>query len=102
MISLRNLTFARGGTPLVENASLQLHAGWKVGLTGANGCGKSSFFALFRDELHAEAGELELPPAWTVGHVAQETPALPDIAIEFTLDGDRELRAVERDLAAAE
>ncbi len=102
MISLRNLTFARGGVPLVENASLQLHAGWKVGLTGANGCGKSSFFALFRGELHAEAGDLELPPSWTVAHVAQETPALPDAAIEFTLDGDRELRTVERDLAAAE
>jgi ATP-binding cassette subfamily F protein 3 len=102
MISLRNLTFARGGVPLVENATLQIHPGWKIGVTGANGCGKSSFFALFRDELHAEAGDLELPASWAIAHVAQETPALPDAAIEFTLDGDSELRAVERDLAAAE
>jgi ATP-binding cassette subfamily F protein 3 len=27
--------------------------------------------------------------------VAQETPALPDLAIEYTLDGDVELRQLE-------
>jgi hypothetical protein len=46
--------FSRNGDPLVQGASLQIHPGWKVGLTGANGCGKSSFFALLRGELHAE------------------------------------------------
>ncbi|HTY03952.1 MAG TPA: ATP-binding cassette domain-containing protein, partial [Rhodocyclaceae bacterium] len=102
MISLRNLTFARSGVPLVERASIQLHPGWKIGLTGANGCGKSSFFALVRGELHPEEGDLDLPDSWAVAHVSQETPALPDAAIEFTLDGDAELRDVERQLAEAE
>jgi ATP-binding cassette subfamily F protein 3 len=102
VISLNNLTFARGGVPLVEAATLQIHPGWKVGLTGANGCGKSSFFAICRGELHAEAGELSLPPGWRIAHVSQETPALPDAALEFTLDGDTELRSVERELAEAE
>ena len=46
MIALRQLTFARAGRPLVIDASVQLHAGWKVGVVGANGCGKSSLFAL--------------------------------------------------------
>ena len=80
MISLRNLTFARAGQPLVSDASLQLHPGYKVGLTGGNGCGKSSFFALFTGALHAEIGDLELPASWVVAHVAQETPSLPDPA----------------------
>ncbi|MBI5783830.1 MAG: ATP-binding cassette domain-containing protein [Rhodocyclales bacterium] len=102
MIQLRNLTLARGAQPLVENASLQIHPGWKVGLTGANGCGKSSFFALVRGELHAEAGDLEMPASWAIAHVSQDTPALPDAALEFALDGDTELRAVERELADAE
>ncbi|MBI4995603.1 MAG: ATP-binding cassette domain-containing protein [Rhodocyclales bacterium] len=102
MIQLRNLTLARGAQPLVENASLQIHPGWKVGLTGANGCGKSSFFALIRNELHAEAGDLEMPASWAIAHVSQDTPALPDAALEFTLDGDTELRAVERELVDAE
>ncbi len=79
-----------------------MHPGWKVGLTGANGAGKSSFMALLRGELHADRGDLERPPGWVMAHVAQDTPALPDAAIEFVLDGDLELRQIERDLAAAE
>jgi ATP-binding cassette subfamily F protein 3 len=103
MIVLRNLTFARAGEPLVSGASLQLGPGWKIGLTGANGCGKSSFFALFKPgELHAESGDLDWPASWTVAHVAQDTPALPDAALAFVLDGDAELRQIERDLLAAE
>ena len=102
MILLRKLAFARAGRPLVTDATLQIHPGWKVGLTGANGCGKSSFIALFRGELHAESGDLELPPGWRIGHVAQDTPALPTPALEFVLDGDTELRAVESDLLDAE
>ena len=102
MILLRKLAFARGGKALVADASLQLHPGWKIGLTGANGCGKSSFFALLRGELHAEAGDLEIPPGWRIGHVAQDTPALPTPALDFVLDGDAELREVESDLLDAE
>jgi len=102
MILLRKLAFARAGKPLVTEASLQLHPGWKIGLTGANGCGKSSFFALLRGELHAEGGDLEIPAVWRIGHVAQDTPALPTPALEFVLDGDTELRAVELALLDAE
>ena len=102
MILLRKLAFARAGKPLVTDASLQLHPGWKIGLTGANGCGKSSFFALLRGELHAEAGDVDMPPGWRIGHVAQDTPALPTPALDFVLDGDTELRAVEAALRAAE
>ena len=102
MIQFKNLSLARGARILVEGASLQLHPGHKVGLTGANGAGKSSLFALLRGELHAAAGDLEMPPQWVVAHVAQETPALEIAAIEFVLDGDAELRAVERELQTAE
>ncbi len=99
MILLRNLAFARGARRLVEDTSLQLHPGWKIGLIGANGSGKSSFLALLRRELHVDAGDLEIPPGWVVAHVAQDTPALPDAALEFTLDGDVELRTIECELA---
>ena len=102
MILLRDLGFSRNGEALVTGATLQMHPGWKVGLTGANGCGKSSFLGLLRGELHADRGDLERPPGWVLAHVAQDTPALPDAALEFVLDGDVELRQIERDLAAAE
>ncbi|MBK5912749.1 ATP-binding cassette domain-containing protein [Rhodocyclus purpureus] len=102
MISLRRLTFARAGEPLVTDASLQIGPGWKVGLTGANGCGKSSFLALFTGGLHAEAGDVDWPASWRVAHVAQDTPALPDPALDFVVAGDSELAEIERELAAAE
>ncbi|MDR2220227.1 MAG: ATP-binding cassette domain-containing protein [Methylobacillus sp.] len=102
MILLRNLSYGRGSTPLVTDAGLQFHPGWKIGLVGANGCGKSSFFALLRGELHQESGDLEIPAAWVVAHVGQETPALPQAALEFVLDGDEELRRIEHAFAAAE
>ena len=102
MIQFKNLTLTRGVKVLVEGASFQLHPGHKVGLTGANGAGKSSLFAMLRGELHPEHGDLEMPPNWVIAHVAQETPALSKEAIEFTLDGDVELRAIEAALVEAE
>ncbi len=102
MIRLTNLTLARGAKRLLDGANLTVHAGHKVGLIGPNGCGKSSLFALMRGELHQDAGDVDLPAAWTIAHVAQETPAVPTPAIDFVLDGDRELRDVEAALQAAE
>jgi ATP-binding cassette subfamily F protein 3 len=96
------MTLARGSRRLIEDASLQIHAGWRVGVVGANGSGKSSLFALLRGELHSEAGDCEVPRDWRVASVAQETPPLPRPAIEFVLDGDAELRQIEQALAAAD
>lgn len=102
MIQFKQLTLTRGLKTLITNASLQLHPGHKVGLTGANGAGKSSLFALLRGEMQVESGDLALPASWVVAHVAQETPALSIPAIEFVLDGDAELRDIEAALIEAE
>jgi ATP-binding cassette subfamily F protein 3 len=102
MLRLTNLVLARGAKRLLDGANLTVHAGHKIGLIGPNGSGKSSLFALILGELHQDAGSIDLPPVWTIAHVAQETPAVSVPAIEFVLDGDRELREIERDLAATE
>ncbi|MCB1915735.1 MAG: ATP-binding cassette domain-containing protein [Rhodocyclaceae bacterium] len=102
MIQFRKLRLARAAKVLFEDVELQIHPGWKVGLTGANGCGKSSLFALLRGDLHQDQGDLEIPASWEIAHVAQETPALDRSAIDYALDGDRELRRIERELAVAE
>jgi ATP-binding cassette subfamily F protein 3 len=102
MLQFDNLALRRGPRLLFENASLQIHPGWKVGITGANGTGKSSLFALIRNELHADAGACRHPDDWVIAHVAQETPAESRTAIEYVLDGDEGLRAVETALAGAE
>ena len=102
MIQFRNLTLVRGARELIAGASLQIHPGWRIGLTGANGSGKSSVFALLRGELQAEHGDCEIPATWRIATVAQETPALDIPAIDYVLDGDTELRALQRELAEAE
>ena len=102
MIRLKSLTLRRGIKVLLERVDLTLNPGCKLGVVGPNGAGKSSFFALLRGELHQDAGELELPPNFVIAHVAQETPSLGTPALEYVLDGDVELRAVERDLLASQ
>ena len=102
MIQFKNLTLTRHVKILIEQASFQLHPGHKVGLTGANGAGKSSLFALLRGELHQEVGDLEIPPQWVIAHVAQEMTELDQAALAFTLDGDAELRDIESALLVAE
>jgi ATP-binding cassette subfamily F protein 3 len=96
------MTLARGSRPLVEDVDLQLHDGWRVGLIGANGSGKSSLLALLRGELQPELGECEVPPGWRIATVLQETPALPQAAIEYVLDGDEQLRGIEHALGRAQ
>jgi ATP-binding cassette subfamily F protein 3 len=102
LIQFKQLTLVRGLKILIQAASLQLHPGHKVGLTGANGAGKSSLFALLRGEMQLESGSLDMPAGWVIAHVAQETPALAMPAIEFVLDGDVELRNIEAALVDAE
>jgi ATP-binding cassette subfamily F protein 3 len=102
MIQLKNLALRRGLKDLFQGVNLTLNPGYKVGLVGANGVGKSSLFALLRNELHADAGSADIPPNWVISHVAQETPALERSAIDYVLDGDSELRGIEADLVEAE
>jgi ATP-binding cassette subfamily F protein 3 len=102
MLRISNLTLRRGDKLLLEQASLSVPPGHKLGLVGANGCGKSSLFALLRHELHQDGGEFEIPPRWVIAHVAQETPATERAAIDYVQDGDVELRAVQAELAVAE
>ena len=102
MLQFENLALRRGPRVLFAGASLQIHPGQKVGVTGANGTGKSSLFELILGTLHADAGDFRRPRDWVVAHVAQETPADPRPAIEYSLDGDAELREVEAAMAHAE
>jgi ATP-binding cassette, subfamily F, member 3 len=101
MLRITDLTLSRGTKKLLDGTNLTLPVGHKAGLIGANGCGKSTLFAAIRGEIAPDAGTVELPPKWKLAHVEQETPAVEIPAIAYVIDGDRELRDVERALAAA-
>jgi ATP-binding cassette subfamily F protein 3 len=93
MLSARDLTLRRGPEPLFEQVNFTIFRGDKVGLTGANGAGKSSLFAALRGELGPDSGDVERPAGLKIAHVEQEVAAAERPAIEFVLDGDIELRA---------
>ena len=92
----------RGTKVLLEAADVALNPGEHIGLIGANGSGKSSLFALLRGELHADKGDVDFPPHWRIAHVAQETPALERLAVEYAIDGDAHLRHLQERLSRAE
>jgi ATP-binding cassette subfamily F protein 3 len=102
VITLRQVVLQRGAKPLLSGVDLTIFARQKIGITGANGTGKSSLLQLLRGELHAESGDVEIQPGLRMAHVLQDTPASPAPALEYVLDGDRELRRVEGALARAE
>nr|WP_285293578.1 ATP-binding cassette domain-containing protein [Burkholderia glumae] len=86
---------------MFEGATFALNPGEKAGLVGANGAGKSTLFSVLRHELHADAGDFSIPPSWQIAHVSQETPAVDRSALDYTLDGDAQLRQIEARIAAA-
>jgi len=102
MIKLQNLSLQRAGKTLLENADLTLHPVYKVGVSGANGAGKSSLFALLQGELAADAGSLEIAPNWRIAHMRQEVTDLERLAVDYVLDGDSHLRHIQQQLAVAE
>jgi len=102
MLALTNVTLRRGRKVLIRNASLQMHAGQRMGVIGANGCGKSSLLAMLLGELEADDGEVTLNPKDVIAHVAQESPHGKTSAVDYVIDGDRELREVQAAIAAGE
>ncbi len=102
MLSFTNLSIRRGPRVLLEHATFTIHRGHKVGITGANGTGKSSLFALIMDELSADTGDFDMPKNLVVAHVAQETATTDRLAIEYVIDGDTELRELQQQLAGSE
>ena len=102
MIVLSDVTLRRGPQKLLSDVSISIHPGYKVGLTGANGTGKSSLFAMLRNELGQDEGTLSIPPNWVLAHVAQETPASQISALDYTLQGDAEYVELHQQLEHAE
>jgi len=102
MIVLSDVTLRRGSQKLLSDVSISIHPAYKVGLTGANGTGKSSLFAMLRGELGQDEGDVSIPPNWVVAHVAQETPSSDMTALEYVLQGDTEYIELHKQLETAE
>ena len=102
MITLNSVSLQRSGKVLLEGTSATIHHGQHVGLVGANGCGKSSLLALLMGELQPDQGDVSIDPGRGIAHMAQEIKALERKAVEYVLDGDEQLRAIEQKINNAE
>lgn len=102
MLTLNQISLRRGRKLLVRDVNLQVHAGQRMGVIGANGSGKSTLFAMLLGELEADDGELSLAAGIEIAHVAQQSPDSAAGAIDYVMDGDAELRRVQRAIAGHE
>ena len=100
MLSIEGLTVRIAGRVLIEDSSVSVPAGHKIGLIGLNGSGKSTLLKVLRGELPADRGGFRIPKAWRIGSVAQEAPAGPTPLLETVLAADTERAALLAELEA--
>ena len=100
MLQLNQVSLRRGDRLLFTDATFRLHPGQRLGVTGANGSGKSSLFDAILGRLETDRGEITVDAGCRIAHVAQGSPSTDQAAIEFVLDGDSELRAIQSRLAS--
>ncbi|MDJ0878069.1 MAG: ATP-binding cassette domain-containing protein [Halieaceae bacterium] len=102
MIILRNISLRRGAKVLLREVDLTIQPRQHLALTGANGCGKSSLFALLLGELGADAGDIDGLEGMQIAAMAQEIAPSEATALEFLIEGNPEIAGIRNDLAAAE
>ncbi|GLH81556.1 ATP-binding protein [Bradyrhizobium sp. SSBR45G] len=101
MLSITDISIRLAGRLLIDQSSVQIPPGARVGLVGRNGTGKSTLFKAIRGELSLENGSISLPPRWRIGSLAQEAPSGPESLIEVVLRADLERDALLRESETA-
>ena len=90
MIDINNITVRIGNKTLLENASAHIADGWKVGIVGANGCGKSTLFRVLLGMQETELGEINFPSGARISTVAQEMKDIDIHVLDYVLSQDKE------------
>ena len=90
MLRIKEITYSVAGRTLLENTSVTIPAGHKVGLVGRNGTGKTTLFRIIRKEMVLDTGEIEMPQGWKIGGVSQEVPGNEVSLIDTVLAADTE------------
>lgn len=101
MLTLTDISIRLAGRLLIDQSSVQIAPGARVGFIGRNGAGKSTLFRAIRSELATETGRITLPPRWRIGSLAQEAPNGPETLLEVVLAADVERAALLREAETA-
>ncbi|WP_240007094.1 ABC-F family ATP-binding cassette domain-containing protein [Pseudaquidulcibacter saccharophilus] len=94
MLEITELSHAFGKRILFDNASAFIADGWKVGVIGKNGTGKSTLLKLIREEVGKPNSPIKLKRGARMGFVAQEVPANETPMMEMVLEQDLERHAL--------
>jgi ATP-binding cassette subfamily F protein uup len=77
-LQLRNITFSYGGANVLDDITILITPGERIGLMGRNGAGKSTLMKLVHGDLKPDAGDVERAPGMKIARLAQEVPAGAD------------------------
>lgn len=98
MLTLSNLTYRIGPRTIIENASLSVTDGWRVGVVGLNGAGKSTLFKLISGELHPDMGSISISTKQCLGMVRQDIPETDTPLIDLVIGANEEMAKLLRDV----
>ncbi len=101
MLTISDISVRIAGRLLIDQSSVQIAPGARVGFVGRNGVGKSTLFGAIRGDVPTEGGTIILPPRWRIGSLAQEAPDGPESLIEVVLKADLERAALLREAETA-
>ena len=102
MLTVSDLTYRIAGRTLLENASAQINAGWKVALVGRNGAGKSTLLDLIRGVLQPDGGDIRLQKGVRIGFLAQEAPGGAATPLDLVVAAAEERAQLLAEAAATE
>lgn len=101
MLRISDITYSVEGRTLLEQASVVIPTGHKVGLVGRNGTGKTTLFKIIRGEMVLDTGDISLPKGWKIGGVSQEVPGNEVSLIDTVLAADTERAALLAEATAS-
>jgi len=101
MLQINNLTFRIDGRMLIDDASIAIPNGHKVGIVGRNGTGKTTLLKLITGELALDDGTISWPKNFSIGHVAQEVPSGQTTLLDIVLEADTERHALLQEAETA-
>ncbi|QDW39215.1 ABC-F family ATP-binding cassette domain-containing protein [Bradyrhizobium sp. KBS0727] len=101
MLSITDISIRIAGRLLIDDSSVQIVPGARVGFVGRNGVGKSTLFHAIRGDLPLESGSITLPPRWRIGSLAQEAPDGPESLVNVVLKADLERDALLQEAETA-
>ncbi len=93
MITISNLSKNFDERMLLENVSLSIFSGERIGLTGPNGAGKSTLFQIILGQMEPTEGSVNIQKGLNIGYMAQEAKYASDRTVmEEMTCGDEEIR----------